>query len=415
MMYAMYQFQSDMLAMQRATAAQFGRLVGSFGSFGSFGAFNGGGDWLRPVGAGCELFAQMRITHKQPSFGIDAVTVDGHEIAVVEVAAASTAFGTLVHFRKQCEETACRPMPKVLVVAPLSGHFATLLRDTVRVLLRDHDVFITNWHNARDVHRSAGRFGFEDYVDHLIGFVEAMGPNSHVLAVCQPCVQVLAAVSVMAEDRHPAQPRSMTLMAGPVDTRSSPTEVNKLALSKPLEWFEQQLISPVPWMHRGAGRRVYPGFVQLSAFMSMNRSKHEKAYSDLYRHLMMGDGDKAQAIQGFYDEYLAVLDLPAEFYLETVDIVFQRALLAKGELTHRGRPVDTGRIRRTALLTVEGERDDICGFGQTAAAQDLCSALPPYMKRHHMQPGVGHYGIFSGRRWESQVYPVVRNMILAAG
>ena len=242
-----------------------------------------------------------------------------------------------------------------------------------------------------------------------------MGPNSHVLAVCQPCVQVLAAVAVMAENRHISQPRSMTLMAGPVDTRSSPTEVNKLAVSKPLEWFEQQLIDSVPWMHRGAGRRVYPGFVQLSAFMSMNRSKHEKAYSDLYRHLTLGELDKAEAIQNFYNEYLAVLDLPAEFYLETVDIVFQRALLATGELTHRGNRVDPSKIRRTALLTVEAERDDICGFGQTAAAQDLCTALPPYMKRHHMQPGVGHYGIFSGRRWENQVYPVVRNMILAAG
>ena len=405
-MYAMYQLQSDVLDLQREAALEFSRLIRAFRG-------PAGPGFFRQAEIGCELFATLKFKHSQPPFAIETVTVDGREVSITEVPILSSAFGTLLHFRKN-EPVSGKATPKVLIVAPLSGHFATLLRDTVRVMLRDHDVFITNWHNARDIDCAAGRFGFEDYVDHLIDFIGAMGPKSHVLAVCQPCVQVLAAVALMAEDRHPAQPRSMTLMAGPVDTRSNPTTVNELALGKTLDWFERQLISPVPPMHAGAGRRVYPGFVQLSAFMSMNVDKHKKAYSDLYQHLINGEHEKARAIQNFYDEYFAVLDLPAEFYLETVDLVFQRALLAKGELTHRGRRVDPGKIRRIALLTVEGERDDICGFGQTAAAHDLCSALPPYMKRHHMQPGSGHYGVFSGRRWETQVYPVVSNMILAA-
>jgi polyhydroxyalkanoate depolymerase len=233
------------------------------------------------------------------------------------------------------------------------------------------------------------------------------------MAVCQPCVAVLVAAAVMAQAGNPAQPRSMTLMAGPVDVRCNPTEVNELSMAKPLTWFEHNLISRVPWMHAGALRRVYPGFLQLSAFMAMNMDRHAKAHENLYHHLAKGEHAEAQAIKSFYDEYFAVLDLPAEFYLETIDIVFQRALLARGELTHRGRKVEPRAIRRTALLTVEGERDDICGFGQTAAAHDLCTGLKPYMKRHHMQPGVGHFGVFSGRRWETQIYPIVRNMILS--
>jgi poly(3-hydroxybutyrate) depolymerase len=407
MMYAMYEVHSAWLGLQRYAATQLSRTLRGLGS-------SRNASVLHPFGAGLNLLSALKLSHTQPPFGIDQVQVNGESVGVSEETVMSTAFGTLLRFRKHDHAGSGQPSPKVLVVAPLSGHFATLLRDTVRVLLNDHDVYITNWHNARDVRRSAGRFGFDDYVDHLIRFIEALGPNSHVLAVCQPCVQVLAAVALMAEDQNPAQPRSMTLMAGPVDTRCNPTAVNKLAIDKPLQWFEEQLIARVPWMHRGAGREVYPGFVQLCAFMSMNIGKHEKAFMDLYQHVLRGETDRAEAIGNFYDEYLAVLDLPAEFYLETIDFVFQRALLAKGELTHRGRSVDPSKIRRTALLTVEAERDDICGFGQTAAAQDLCSALPPFMKRHHMQPGTGHYGIFSGRRWENQVYPVVRNMILAA-
>jgi polyhydroxyalkanoate depolymerase len=295
----------------------------------------------------------------------------------------------------------------------LSGHFATLLRNTVRTLLPDHDVYLTDWHNARDVPADAGSFGFEDGVTHVIRFLEKIGPGAHVLAVCQPCVQVLAAVAVMAEDKNPFQPRTMSLMAGPVDTRINPTKVNDLAMAHPIEWFERNLIDRVPFRHQGAGRKVYPGFVQLMAFMSMNMARHEKAHRDLYLHLAKGETEQAEAIKTFYDEYFAVLDLPAEFYIETVRIVFQEALLARGELTYKGKPVNPATIRKTALLTVEGERDDICALGQTAAAHDLCSGLRPYMKRHHMQAGVGHYGVFSGKRWEKQIYPIVRNLILS--
>jgi polyhydroxyalkanoate depolymerase len=284
----------------------------------------------------------------------------------------------------------------------------------VRSLLADHDVYVTDWKNARDVATASGRFGFDDYVEHVIGFLEAIGPGAHILAVCQPCVQVLAAVAVMAEDGNRAQPRSMTLMAGPIDARVNPTRVNALATGRPIDWFERHLIATVPWRHAGAGRRVYPGFMQLLAFMSMNLARHEKAHRDLFDHLVKGETEQADAIRRFYDEYFAVLDLPAEFYLETVRFVFQEALLAKGELRFRGAKVDPAAIRRTALLTVEGERDDICALGQTVAAHDLCRGLRPFMKRHHMQAGVGHYGVFSGRRWENQIYPIVRNLMLSA-
>jgi polyhydroxyalkanoate depolymerase len=240
-----------------------------------------------------------------------------------------------------------------------------------------------------------------------------LGPRTHVLAVCQPCVQVLVAAAVMAQHKNPAQPASMTLMAGPIDTRINPTKVNELAMSKPMDWFEKNLISKVPSRLPGAGRKVYPGFVQLSAFLSMNMQRHVKAHRDLYDHLAEGEEEKAETIKAFYDEYFAVLDLAAEFYLETVQYVFQDALLPKGELTHRGEKVKPSAIKKTALLTVEGERDDICALGQTVAAHDLCSGLRPYLKRHHMQAGVGHYGVFSGRKWEGQIYPIVRNMILA--
>lgn len=364
----------------------------------------------RELLASWELIARAGFTHHRPPFGIDHVTVGNREVPVTEVAAHSTAFGTLLHFKKDTPVT----QPRVLVVAPLSGHFATLLRNTVRTLLADHDVYITDWHNARDIPWTEGAFGFDDYVAHLIEFLQVLGPGAHVVAVCQPCVQALAAAAVMAEAGDPAQPRSMTLMAGPVDVRINPTKVNELAFQHPYEWFENTLISTVPLPNAGAGRRVYPGFLQLIAFMTMNQQRHVKAHLDLHGHIAAGETDKAEAIRTFYDEYFAVLDLTAEFYLETIDKVFQRALLAKGELTYRGRRVNPGAITRTALLTVEGERDDICALGQTVAAHDLCTGLKPFRKRHHMQAGVGHYGVFSGRKWDGQVYPIVRNMVLAS-
>jgi polyhydroxyalkanoate depolymerase len=328
---------------------------------------------------------------------------------VAEEEVLATPFGTLLRFSKQGAPL----QPKVLVVAPLSGHFATLLRDTVRVLLPDHDVHITDWANARDVGLWNGRFGFDEYVEHLIRFLEKMGPGAHLVAVCQPCVQALAAAAVMAEDDNPAQPRSLTLMAGPIDCRANPTAVNKLATGRPIAWFESNLISRVPMRFPGGMRRVYPGFLQLTAFMSMNADRHIKAQVDLYRALARGDSAQADTIKHFYDEYFAVLDMTAEFYLETVERVFQQFLLARGELDWKGRRVNPKAIRRTALFTVEGERDDICAIGQTVAAHDLCSSLRPYRKKHYMQAGVGHYGVFAGKRWAGQIYPLLRNTILA--
>ena len=356
-----------------------------------------------------EVFAEAEITHDCPPFGIDTVMVGNALTPVVEEVAVDRPFMRLLHFTKP-EVTI--PQPKMLVVAPLSGHYATLLRNTVATVLRDHDVYVTDWKNARDVPLSAGRFGLEDYTDHVIDGLRHLGPRAHLLAVCQPCVPALIATAVMSADQDPCTPRTMTLMGGPIDVRAAPTVVNELAFERSLEWFADNLIAHVPARYRGAGRQVYPGFLQLSAFMQMNSGRHIGQFRHLYQSLADGDRKTADAVETFYREYLAVLDLTAEFYLETVDKVFQRALLAKGELTHRGRLVDPGAIRRTALLTVEGERDDICGVGQTAAAHLLCTGLRPHLKHHYLQPGVGHYGIFSGSRWERQVYPQVRHHVL---
>jgi poly(3-hydroxybutyrate) depolymerase len=365
---------------------------------------------LRNLTAAYDLIARARLTHVRPPFGIGRVMVGNREVEVTEEAARVTPFGTLVHFKKDVATV----QPRVLLVAPLSGHFATLLRSTVRTMLPEHDVYITDWHNARDVPTSQGRFGFDEYIGHLIEFLEVIGPGAHIVAVCQPCVAALVAAAVMAQSGNQAQPHSMTLMAGPIDTRVNPTKVNELANSKPIEWFEQNLIARVPYRYDGAFRRVYPGFVQLAAFMSMNIERHLKAHRDLYDNLVKGDFAKVKMTKDFYDEYFAVLDLTAEFYLETVRLVFQEHALAAGTLTYRGEKVEPKAIRRTMLLTVEGEKDDICAIGQTVAAHELCGSLRPYLKRHHMQPGVGHYGVFSGKRWEGQIYPLVKNVILAS-
>lgn len=364
---------------------------------------------LRRIAAVHEMIARFGLKHTRPPFGISQVRVGNRDVAVTEEVALDLPFGTLLHFAKDTDVE----QPRVLVAAPLSGHFSTLLRATVETLLRDHDVYVTDWKNARDVPVSAGQFGIDDYVDYLIRFLEEIGPGGHLLAVCQPCVQALVAVAVMSEDRNPATPRSMTLMAGPIDTRESPTVVNDLATGKSLGWFEQMVIDRVPLRYPGAGRRVYPGFLQLLAFMSMNLERHRDAHARLYRHLAAGDAEKADVIKKFYDEYFTVLDLTEEFYLETIERIFQHAELATGDATWRDRKVDPGAIRHTALLTVEGGRDDICAPGQTAAAHDLCSSLRPHLKRHHFQANVGHYGVFAGRRWEHEIYPVIRNLILA--
>ncbi|RAH98947.1 polyhydroxyalkanoate depolymerase [Acuticoccus sediminis] len=401
MLYQMYQLQDDLIAPMRALARH--TRIGGWPIIpipqGEMSIFD----------ASMEMLSRFRLSHRRPPFGIHSVTVGNRRVPVREEVALSLPFGNLLHFAKDIDT----PQPKILVVAPLSGHFATLLRGTVETLLQDHDVYITDWTNARDVPLSAGEFGVEDYVAYLIRFLEEIGPKGNILAVCQPCVQALIAVSVMSQQNHPATPRTMTLMAGPIDTRESPTLVNELAFDQPLEWFERNLISTVPWRYRGGGRRVYPGFVQLVAFMTMNMPRHKDQHRKLYKYLINGEMAKARKIMDFYDEYFAVLDLTAEFYLETVDRIFQRAELAKGEFTYRGELVDPGAIRNTFLLTVEGGRDDICSLGQTTAAHDLCRSLRPHLKRHHLQANVGHYGVFNGKRWEKEIYPVVRNMILA--
>ncbi|MFH1554657.1 MAG: polyhydroxyalkanoate depolymerase [Pseudomonadota bacterium] len=408
MMYLAYQTQSDLMDPLRFGAHVARRaLDNSFLSLFSTESMRTG---VRQLSAAFEMVERAGLSHARLPFGIASTMVGNQEVEVTEELAHVLPFGTLLHFKK---DTAV-PQPRVLVVAPLSGHFATLLVGTVKTLLPDHDVYITDWHNARDVSLEHGAFGFDDYVEHVIKFLEFMGPGCHILGVCQPCVQVLVAAAVMAQEGNPAYPRSMTLMAGPIDCRINPTKVNELATSKPISWFEKNLIATVPMGFKGAGRKVYPGFIQLTAFVSMNMNRHVKAHMELYENLAAGELEKAEATKHFYDEYFAVLDLASEFYLETVKYVFQDYLLPKGELTYRGNPIDFKAIRRTALLTVEGERDDICSIGQTMAAQDICSGLRPHRKRHHMQAGVGHYGVFSGRKWAGQVYPLVRNHILAS-
>ena len=398
MLYDAFEMQSDMAQQTRA----WGRLIHD-----AVSPWSGYGEPVAWWSAGARMMMRAGLTFARPAYGIEQVTVGNREVPITEEPVFATPFGTLLRFRKDMDT----PQPKVLVVAPLSGHFATLLRGTVKTLLPDHDVYITDWHNARDVPLSDGRFGFDDYVDHLVQFLRAMGGGGHVLAVCQPTVQALAAAAVMAQAKDSAAPRSMTLMAGPVDCRINPTSVNQLATSKPIEWFEKNLIATVPRRHKGAGRRVYPGFVQVSAFLAMNTKRHVQGHADLFWHMVNGETEKAEGIEKFYDEYFAVLDLAAEFYIETVKTVFQDYTLAKNELTYRGDPIDMRSVRRTALMTVEGERDDICAVGQTMAAHDLCTSLPPHMRSHHLQAGVGHYGVFSGRKWEGQTYPLVRNFI----
>jgi polyhydroxyalkanoate depolymerase len=402
MLYQSYQAQSDLLWPARTWA----RTAVPVLEDETFGL--GGHVPQRHLAAACEVSRLAEVTHRRPDWGLASVIVRGEPVAVVEEVVRCEPFCTLRRFAKPA---LAAEQPKVLIVAPMSGHFATLLRDTVRTMLPEHDVHVTDWHNARDVPLSAGRFGLAEYSATVMRFLEAMGPGAHLMAICQPCVATLAATALMSEDKHPATPASLTLMAGPIDCRIAPTTVNTLATGKPIEWFERHLISHVPLRHRGAGRRVYPGFVQLSAFMSMNRERHLNAFRDYYLHLVAREHDKARTTRAFYEEYMAVADLPAEFYLETVQFIFQEYALPRGELVLNGRRVDPSAIRRTALVTIEGERDDICAPGQTLAAQDLSTRVKPFLRTHYVQPGVGHYGVFSGRRWQRHIYPIVRNVI----
>jgi poly(3-hydroxybutyrate) depolymerase len=402
MLYQAYQAHADIMVPVRALAGMAAKSGHTH--------LNGSArpSMLSNLTAAYELIARAGLTHERPPYGIGSTTVGNREAAVTEEVAFRTPFGTLLHFKKDIEMA----QPRVLLIAPLSGHFATLLRTTVRTMLPEHDVFITDWHNARDVPFDAGRFGFDEYIEHIIRFLEEIGPGAHMVAVCQPCVAALVAASVMAQSGSSAQPHSMTLMAGPIDTRVNPTKVNELAKSKDIAWFEKALIARVPGRYDGSGRKVDPGFVQLAAFMSMNIDRHLKAHQELYENLRKGEEAKAAQTKTFYDEYFAVLDLTAEFYLETVRLVFQEHALPLGALTYQNRKVEPKAIKRTMLFTVEGEKDDICAVGQTLAAHDLCSGLRPYRKRHHMQAGAGHYGVFSGRAWANQIYPMVKNVIL---
>jgi poly(3-hydroxybutyrate) depolymerase len=358
-----------------------------------------------------ELLSNAGMSHDRPDFGIGSVAVDGREVAVTEEVVASHPFCNLLHFRKE----AIRDEPTILVVAPLSGHFPTLLRGTVQTLLPDHNVYITDWLNSRNVPLLYGRFDLDDFVDVVIRFIRLLGPGVHVMAVCQPSVPVLAAVSLMAASDDPCQPASMILMGGPVDPRANPTEVNHFAMAHSLEWFDRTVITTVPARYPGAFRRVYPGFLQLAGFLSMNLDRHVSAHWSMFNNLVKGHGDSAAATRAFYKEYTSVMDLPADFYLQTIKRVFHDHDLPQGRFLVHGNPVEPAAIERTALMTVEGERDDICAVGQTVAAHSLCTGIPAVKKTHHLQPKVGHYGVFHGRRWQTETYPKVKAFIQAQG
>jgi poly(3-hydroxybutyrate) depolymerase len=369
----------------------------------------GGSPLIRGASAAMELLSHAGMSHERPDFGIRKAVVGDGEVAVDEEIVATHPFCDLVHFRKDV----ARDEPTLLVVAPLSGHFPTLLRGTVETLLPDHDVYLTDWANARNVPLLHGRFGLDDFVHLVIGYIRLLGPRIHVMAVCQPSVPVLAAAALLAASGDPCQPASMVLMGGPIDTRVNPTAVNRFATAHSLDWFERSVITTVPVRYRGAFRRVYPGFLQLAGFLSMNFDRHVSAHWTMFQNLVKGDGESAAATRAFYDEYSTVMDLPADFYLDTVKRVFHDHDLPLGRFRVRGEEVDPAAIEQTALMTVEGERDDVCAVGQTAAAHRLCTGLPAAKKTHHLQPKVGHYGVFHGRRWQSETYPEVRAFIRA--
>jgi poly(3-hydroxybutyrate) depolymerase len=400
MLYYAYQAQCDALAPIRLLVDAARDVLGQ--------PWLGGSPLVRNAAAALSLFSDARISHERPEFGIDRVMVDGAAVAVEEEAVAIHPFCRLVHFKK----AVAAEQPKLLVVAPLSGHFATLLRGTVATVLPDHDVYLTDWINARNIPVQHGRFGLDDMVELIVRFIQQLGPGCHVMAVCQPSVPVLAAVSLMAAANDACQPASMVLMGGPIDPAANPTEVNRFAQSHSLGWFEHAVITTVPARYPGAFRRVYPGFLQLAGFLSMNLDRHVEAHWRMFRQLAEGDGGAA-ATRAFYDEYSTVMDLPADFYLQTVERVFQRQDLAHGRFRVRGELADPGAVEQTALMTVEGERDDICAVGQTAAAHRLCRNLAPAKQLHHLQPQVGHYGVFHGRRWQNETYPKVRDFVRA--
>ena len=361
------------------------------------------------IAAACEVFENVTRRYGKPAFAIKSVQVEALSTPVRQEIALVRPFCNLLHFSRETQGR--RLDPKVLIIAPMSGHYATLLRGTVEAMLPEHDVYVTDWADARDIPIAMGRFDFDDFVDYLIEFVHHIGPETHVIAVCQPAVPALVATALMAARGDALAPASLVLMGGPIDTRRNPTKVNELAAARSIDWFERNVIQAVPFPHAGLMRPVYPGFMQLTGFMTMNLERHMNAHVDLFKNLVKGDCDSVRQHQDFYEEYLAVMDLTAEFYLQTVKTVFQDHALPDRTLYHFSEYVDCAAIRDTALMTVEGERDDICGLGQTEAAHDLCTSIPADMKVHYVQPGVGHYGVFNGTRWRTEIQPRIREFI----
>jgi poly(3-hydroxybutyrate) depolymerase len=379
-----------------------------------------GKDWLQnpanPLGrtsfgpmiaSGLDVFAHASHPRGKPEFGFESTIVDGKTVTVFEEIVLRKPFGQLKRFRREGIEG----QPKLLIVAPMSGHYATLLRGTVERMMPRHDVYITDWRDAKQVPLDAGHFDLDDYIDYVTAFLTEIGPGTHVLAVCQPSVPVYAATCLMNADQNPCRPRTLTMMGGPIDTREAPTAVNTVATQRPLAWFEQNVIATVPFNYAGGGRKVYPGFLQLAGFMAMNLGNHMMSHYRMYQHLVDGDGESVDSTKAFYEEYRSVCDMTAEFYLQTIEDVFQQHKLPKGELTYRGRKVDPAAIVDTAILAVEGERDDISGVGQTKAALTLATKLSAKKKKYHLAETVGHYGIFNGRRWREEIAPVLEQWI----
>ena len=409
MLYDAYEFQRSMMAGAGAFAQMGAQMLQNPAN--PF-AYLGGGP---VVASALEVFAHAAAPRGKPAFGLGSTVVDGRTVAITEEIVLRKPFGQLKRFRREGVEGG----PKLLIVAPMSGHYATLLRGTVERMLPFADTYITDWRDAREVPLREGRFDLDDYIDYLVAFAQAIGaegdPRAHMLAVCQPSVPCYAAISLMSADRHPNRPHTLTMMGGPIDTREAPTAVNTLATQRPHAWFEQNAIAVVPARYAGAGRRVYPGFLQLAGFMSMNLGNHMISHWEMFKHLVRGDGESADATKDFYDEYRSVCDMTAEFYLQTVEQVFQLHSLPRGLMTHRGRPVDPGAITDIGLLAIEGERDDISGLGQTRAALTLATGLADEKKRYLMAEGAGHYGIFNGSRWREKIAPVLEEWITANG
>jgi poly(3-hydroxybutyrate) depolymerase len=404
----------DAYEMQRSLLAGASKLAGLGAGWLNNPANPLGYNAMSPlVAASLEVFAHAAAPRGKPDFGIDSVKVGNREVRVDEQILVRKPFGQLKHFARDGIEGG----PRLLLVAPMSGHYATLLRGTVERMLPSFDVYVTDWRDAKRVPLSEGSFNLDDYVDYLVEFLEHIGETTgerpHLLAVCQPAVPAYAATALMSSDRNPWRPKSLTMMGGPIDTREAPTAVNTLATQRPFAWFENNVIATVPMIYPGAGRKVYPGFLQLAGFMTMNLGSHLVSHWEMFKHLVVGDEESAAATQKFYDEYRSVCDMTAEFYLQTVDVVFQRHLLPQGQMEHRGRLVDPASIRDTALLAIEGERDDISGIGQTRAALDIATKLPKAKKQYFLAEDVGHYGIFNGRKWRERIAPVVEKFIAA--